>query len=250
MILHLKKLFIFNMSIITAETDMKFHNFPKEICSIISKYCSTFLIVCIDILPDILPLLDCFTLHMVQHMTPETYNIISKYPKYNPKYTMLKDLIKYRNSGYIEVFNSLLQNKDILTQLQETFMFAIIDGNNEIVRIILELPYQKFDITQIEPDPKSGLHIKIAIECNYPEIVKLLVEDKRFDITLPVSYSYYSYYNIEKSVVDSLKNKQFKIAKLLEERRIKLCSNSRENIIKDFLQKYPEISELYKNLNI
>ncbi len=241
------------MSIITTETDMKFHNFPKEICSIISKYCSTFLIVCVDILPDILPLLDCFTLHMAQHMTSETYNVISKYPKYNPKYTMLKDLIKYRNSGYIEIFNSLLQNKDVLTQLFETFNFAIIDGNNEIVKIILELPYQKFNATQLKYDPKSALYIKTAVEYNHPEIVNLLFEDKRFDIT-PNSYRYHSFYDIEESIVDSLKNKQFKISKLLEEKRIKFFSefylDSRENIIKGFLQKYPDISELYKNLDI
>ncbi len=242
------------MSIITTETDMKVYNFPKEICSIISKYCSTFLVICIDILPDILPLLDCFTLHMAQHMTSETYNIISKYHKYNPKYTMLSDLIKYKNSGYIEIFNSLLQNNDVKTQLPDAFFSSIQHGNTKIVKMLLT---SKEPILFKTRSRLFLLYTKTAIECNHPEIVKVLFEDKRFDITINREFEFDSRLilgDITKSVIDSLNKGYFKMFKLLEEKRIKLFSefylDSRENIIQDFLQKYPDISDLYKNLDI
>ncbi len=80
--------------------DIKY--FQKEICGIISNYCSTFLTVC-DKCMDIFPFMDKNILYDVINIDASILEILLKYPKFNVHSSLLNKLVtSYRNKRYTD----------------------------------------------------------------------------------------------------------------------------------------------------
>ncbi len=215
---------------------------PKEICGIISNYCSTFLTICENII-NILPMIDKNILYNVEHITPNTLKELLKYPKFDPNLIDISPIIDKRNDhdytnyhilsffideNNIEIVKLLLDDKKVNPCFGENnddaISLAVFNNNVEIVKLLL-------DDKRINPCMNENYILRQSCRFGYTEIVKLIFEDGRVDLSLYTDStikraSLCGYKEIVKLYIDnveldeniydyivmtSLKNKQYEI---------------------------------------
>lgn len=125
--------------------------FPKEICGIISNYCSTFLSVC-DKCIDIFPFIDNNILYHIIDIDTNTLKVLLNYPKFNPDLISLKTLILYGTNGtqftnkkrekprYIRKLKILLRDKRIVFDDKGKYLleYALFSNKPTIMKLLLE----------------------------------------------------------------------------------------------------------------
>lgn len=177
--------------------------FPKEICGIITNYCSTFLTICEDII-NILPMVDTKILHDINHIEPKTFKVLLEYKKFH---------IKSINVPYTKMFINNYTNK--YCSDNSVLYFFIDNGNTEIVKLLIK---QKIFNLCID----DNYAIQTAVKHRHIEIVKLLL--KCLEINPMANNNY--------AIKEAIENGDVEIIKLLmNDERVKFCDGNIDTYI-------------------